>query len=129
MVDCEPQAVSVGGGEDRILVFVTSAPHRADGVDHIPGTELASAGDDSFAGWTASPDPADFPACVNDVGAARPMDGPVNTAPAQKSGVGSVHNGINILEGNVTLHQIERCPADRDGLHAGTPAAGYLFFS
>jgi hypothetical protein len=104
----ELEGAAVGGGEQVGLASVSARPDRADSVDDVGGGEAAGGGSDGLAGGAAA-DPA---ARSHDVGATGAVDGPIHAASAPEGSIGSVHDGIDPLNGDVALDEHQSGPAD-----------------
>jgi hypothetical protein len=83
-------------------------PHRAHGVDHIPGRKPAGGGLHRFTGRKAVREslPTDHPACLQDVWTASPVDRPIHASPAKQARIGRVDDDVHSLSGDVArLHE------------------------
>jgi len=72
-------------------------PDRSDGVDHMPRGQAKASGDLGITGRAA----AKRLARSQQFRPRRAMDRPVNAAPAQKRGIGSVDDSVNAERGDV----------------------------
>ena len=113
VLDRKRQTASVAGGQQRLLPVAAAVPDGAGGVDDEAGGQAVAPGDLRLAG-AAAVQRAAFRQQLRPCG---PMDGAVHSAPAQKTGVGGVDDGVRGLFGNVALD-------DLDTVHAM-----YSFFS
>ena len=80
-----------------------SAVDRADGVDDVPGAQLAAAGDLGVPGGAA----AEAAALREDRWAAGAVDGAVDTPAAEQRRVGGVDDRIRVLPCDVAAHQLD----------------------
>jgi Flp pilus assembly protein TadD len=112
------QGAPVGRGQEP-LVFGAAAVDRPHGVDYLLGRKLAGGGDDRLAGG-AMTDPA---ALGHDLRAPGAVDGAVHAAPALELAVGRVDHGVNLLAGDVSLHQGQLSVSDGGLVHEGASLA------
>lgn len=98
------EGVAVAGGEERGIGFGVAATDRADGVDYVPGWEIACTGDDRLARAQSSRKltTTNDAALFEDTGATAAVDRAVNAASAEESAVGGVDDGVDLLRGDVT---------------------------
>ena len=99
-----PERFGVAGGEEPAAVL-PGHEHGPHGVDHPPGGEPSGGRGHGLAGWeavgvAAGPQGA---ALGEDLGAAGPVDGAVDAAPAEQRRVGGVHDRVDGLGRDVAL--------------------------
>src|SRR6476660_8730752 len=99
MFSGEGEGIAVAGSEEGGVGFAAAAHDGAHGVDYIFSGKVTGRGDDSLAcGQSARELPAaNFPALLEDAGAAAAVDGAINAATAEKSTVGGVDDGVDFL--------------------------------
>lgn len=91
-------------------------------MDHIARLETAGGGDARLTG-RATAQPATL---GEDLGPSGPMDGAIDAAPSQEAGVGGIHDGLDLLARDVTLHQLQAPAIDReDRIHGSPPQELY----
>jgi len=93
----------IQGGVAELLVLVALAHARPDGMNDVPGPELA-AGRDHGAAHERAADPV---ALLLDARPALTADGAGHTAPQDKLRVGGVDNRVRVHLRDVTLDQFE----------------------
>jgi Flp pilus assembly protein TadD len=108
----QAEGAFIGRGQEP-LVFGAAPVDRPHGVDYLLGRELSGGGDDRLAGG-AMPD---LPALGHDLRPAGAVDGAVHPAPALELAVGRVDHGVNLLAGDVSLHQGQPGAADGGLIH------------
>jgi len=72
-------------------------PDRADGVDNVPGFEVASRGYDRLAGGKTALPGDDGLALFQDGGTAGAMNGAIHAATPHQAGIGGIDDGIGRL--------------------------------
>src|SRR5579875_1985533 len=98
------QATSVARREHSVLSGVSASPNGPDGVDDPSGGEGEAARCDRISG-IASTDLCAGRSQLCSAGCA--VDGTVHATATGEPGVRGVHNGINLLLGDVPLHRSE----------------------
>jgi len=102
------QAFPVRAGQD-VRFTVGAAPiNWTDGVNNVPGLEIAARGYDRLAGG-ATPD---FAALSHNGRSAGPVNGAVDPAPASQAAVGGIDQGIRFIQGDVALNQDDTSVSD-----------------
>ena len=91
------QRAAITGSKQFFLVSLAAAPHRPDGMDHMPGFQLVAAGDFRLAGLGA----AEASAFGQQFRSGRAMNGAVDATAAQEAAVGGIDDGIHIQGGDV----------------------------
>ena len=106
------------------LSALAIAPHRPDGVDDIPGRQVARGGGNSVAGLA----PADATALRHDRRPTGAMNRAIDAAAAGQPGVRGIHDRIDRLGGDVALDEFQphgqRCIRQGRSTHATPVSAG-----
>jgi hypothetical protein len=100
---CKGERFCIGAGEQGRLPVRASMPYRPDGVDDMPGRQIAAAGNDCIPGGA----PADLFTLLQYGGTAGTVNSPVYAPSAKQGGVGGVDDGINLLKGNISFYQLK----------------------
>ena len=112
------EAAAVAAREEPGLAGVAAAPDRADGVDHPTGGEPEA----RVALASPKAQPLSCAARLEQLGAGRPVDRPVDPAPAEERGVGGVDDGVDVLGGDVAERDLEARSLTRRSLGSMTEA-------
>src|SRR4029078_122971 len=91
------------GGEEVALVSSAAAPHRTNGVDHVPCLKPIATRDLGRARLAT----AERPAFGEQFRSSRPMDCTIDAAAAEQRTVGGVHDGIDIERGDIGHENFE----------------------
>src|SRR5690606_26438086 len=83
-------------------------PNGANRVNHILRRQVSACRDNGLACITAALPRPDFPALLQNSGAARAVNGTVHTAAAQQAAVRGVHYRIYLYFGNIALLHLYR---------------------
>lgn len=97
------EAVAVATGQEFILVIVSVAPDRPDRVDDELRRQPIALRDLGLAGGAA----AQFAAFRDELRARRPVDRPIDAAPAQQRAVGRVDDDIHLYPGDVAFDDLD----------------------
>lgn len=97
------QAVFIGAGEQSRFTVRSVAVDGADGVDDMPGFEIAAGGDYGFACGAA----ADDAALGHNGGSSGAVNGPVNAGAAREPAVGGIDNGVRVFTGDITNDKLD----------------------
>src|SRR6202011_5119112 len=99
----ELEGVAVARGERVRFAVGAALPNGAHAVDHMTGFQAIAAGELCLPGVGA----AQGPAFLEQLGAGAAVDGPVDTATAEERGVGGVHDGVDVEQGDVALDHLD----------------------
>ena len=97
------EATPVAAREEPRFAGVAAAPDRADGVDHESGGEPEPGRGLGVAERAA----IEVAAGVEQLRAGRPVDRPVDAAPAEQRRVGGVDDRVDVLGGDVAERDLE----------------------
>ena len=97
-------------------------PDGCDGVDDVPGVEVAGSGGDGLAGGALRV-AGQGPRLTLDRGTSRTVDGPRYPTTGEQVGIGGVDDGIGLDAGDVSLKEGEGVTVDGD-VQGGPPGNG-----
>ena len=97
MLPAELDRSAIARGEQIVFAKVTAVPDRSNRVDHMLGLEPVAPGDFCIAGRTA----IQRAALGKQFGSGRPMDRPIDAAPAEQGRIRGVDDGVNAQAGDV----------------------------
>ena len=97
------------GGQELLLARAAAAPDRPDGVQDVTGGQVTSAGRLHVAGVA----PAELAALVENRRPTRAVDRAVDAATAEQRRVGRVHDGVDVLLGDVAEDEFDHAYAGR----------------
>src|ERR687898_255961 len=97
MFSRQRQRAAIAGSKQFFLVGFAAAPHRPDGVDHMPGFQLVAASDFGLPGLGA----AEGSAFGQQFRSGSAMNRAVDATAAQEAAVGGIDDGIDVQGGDV----------------------------
>ena len=111
------EALAIAGRQQLRLAVPAVAIHRAYGMKHVLGRQLARSGSHGAAGGTAADLPPDSVQLAHDFRAAGAMDGAIYAAAPRQRRIGRVHNGVRGYARNVAFFEDDLSPRTTDPLH------------
>jgi hypothetical protein len=102
MLYSQPQTLPIGTGELLFFPVLTTTPDWPHGMNDETSREIAGPSDDRLASW--APLGILLARLGHDARPSRPMNGPIHPASPSQATVGSIHNGVSVLGGDVSRH-------------------------
>jgi hypothetical protein len=100
---CNFKAAAVAGGQQSSLSSLSALPNRADGVDYPFGRQAEARRGFGIAGVA----PTEQPAGLQKLRSCCPVDRSIHPTATQKGPVGGIDDRIDLLDGDVTGHQLD----------------------